>query len=91
VLAVRRVGAVLVAVWAGLAVVGLVVHRLLGVDGTWMWVCAGVAVVVFGAVGISSAKEIEPMTAAERRDTLLGWGAVLALIAVITVGALLTT
>jgi len=48
-----------------------------GVDGTWLWVLTVVAGLIGAAAGVAWARSVEPYPPAERRDAILGWGALI--------------
>lgn len=74
-MALRTMWPVLVGAWASAWVVGAALRWLLGADGTWANVAIVAAALVGGAFGVRAARDVRPMTPAERRDTILGWGA----------------
>jgi hypothetical protein len=77
----------LAGVYLGLAVPS-VVHWLTGLRGTWLLLlalgCAGGG----AAAGWAEARELPQMTSRHRRDTLIGWSVVGALVAALPLGAL---
>jgi hypothetical protein len=76
-LAVRKLWTILVAAWAGAFLARAVLDWVLGQEGTWVAVAIVAAAVLGGLAGVSEAKGVEPLDPAERRDTILGWGALI--------------
>lgn len=84
---VRRAATVFGGVW-----VGLWIARIVGWIADLEGVVLGVVALAFAAVGAlagwSSARDLQPMQSQERRDAVLGWGLVGALIGAVAVAAL---
>jgi hypothetical protein len=72
-LTLRKVWTVLVGAWVAAFPVGAV-FELLGMDRTWAAVAMLLAGVLGGGLSVREARQVQPMDAAERRDTILGWG-----------------
>lgn len=74
-LALRKIWTVLVGAWVGAFLARAVLDWVLGLDGPWVGIGVIVAALIGGALSITEAREVQPMPAGERRDTILGWGA----------------
>jgi hypothetical protein len=84
----RRATSVLGGVW-----IGLWLARILGwivdLDGAVLGVLALVFAVIGAATGWASARKLQPMRPGERRDAVLGWSIVGALVGALGVAAVL--
>ena len=79
----RKVLAVLIGAWAFAGLAKIVFDLLLGIDDTALLVII-LAAALLGAVGgMAEASGLEPMEPGERRDTILGWGAFVGIIATV--------
>jgi hypothetical protein len=75
-LAVRRLWTVLVGAWSAAILARALLDWVLGLEGAG--VAAGIlaATALGGAASLGTARQLQPMDPSERRDTILGWGAV---------------
>ncbi|HWT93456.1 MAG TPA: hypothetical protein VN238_10700 [Solirubrobacteraceae bacterium] len=84
----RRIAAVVVGVWTaswGTAIV----HWLTGLEGIVLLPVAVAFAALGAAVGWQNARSLERWTSQERRDAIVGWSFVLALIGLVAVAAAL--
>jgi hypothetical protein len=86
-LALRKVGKVLLGAWSLAFLAKVIFDWLLGLEGWALTAPVLIAAAVGGLLGFSDAREVEPMEPADKRDTILGWGALVG--AVATIGCLL--
>lgn len=86
--AIRRSWTVLIGIVVGLWVASAV-NWAFGLDGIPLGVLAAVLAGVGGAIAFSQARELEPMDDRERRDAIMGWSVVAALVAILPLGAIL--
>ncbi|MEA2495726.1 MAG: hypothetical protein QOJ29_3637 [Thermoleophilaceae bacterium] len=84
----RRWWTVLAGVYCGLFLASEA-HRLTGLSGIWLLLLTLVCASVGAAVGLATAHELRPMDSRDRRDALIGWGIVGALLAALPLGALI--
>jgi hypothetical protein len=77
VLAVRKVWTVLVGAWSAAILARAILDWALGLDGAGVFaaILAGSALGALASVG--AARRLEPMDPEERRDSILGWGALI--------------
>jgi hypothetical protein len=80
---VRRVWAVLAPAWGCGLIAGIALDWVLGVDGPWLGVGVVAGTLAGGVLGVREARRIKPMAADERRDAILGWGAVVGAVAAV--------
>lgn len=71
----------LVGAWGGAFLAGAVLNWLLGLEGDGVRVAVLVAALLGGAASISDARRLQPMPPSERRDAILGWGALIGAVA----------
>ena len=74
-LAMRRLWTVLVGASLGAFLARAILDWLLGLEGTWVAAAILVAAAFGGYLSIGEARNVKPMDPSERRDTILGWGA----------------
>lgn len=75
----RKVGTVLVSLYVGMFLANFVLDEILGLEGAWVLaviLCTGV---LAGLFGVAEARGLRPLTVAEQRDSILGWGVVVSL------------
>jgi hypothetical protein len=78
----RRLATVLLGAWMGGTAARALLEWALGLRGTWVLVAILVATVLGGLASLDAARKVEPMAPGERRDAILGWGVVVALVGV---------
>ncbi|MDA0181006.1 hypothetical protein OJ997_11925 [Solirubrobacter phytolaccae] len=83
----RQIGTVIGCVWGGGILGRLISDWILGLDRGWVRATVIVFMLIGLAIGISAARELEPWNARDRRDAKIGWGIVLAFVALIAVSA----
>jgi hypothetical protein len=80
-LALRKLWTVIVGAWVAAFLAGGLLDWILGLQGTWVAVAVLLAGVLGGFLSIGEARRVEPMDPAERRDTILGWGTIVGVVA----------
>jgi hypothetical protein len=80
-LALRKLWTVLAGAWAAAIVARAVLDWILGLQGAG--VSAGIlaAAALGGLMSLGPARQVQPMDAGERRDSILGWGALVGVVA----------
>jgi|SRR5215207_46344 len=76
-LALRKLWTVLVGAWVGAFLARALLGWALDLEGPLVAVAILVAAAVGGLLSIGEARQLKPMGAGERRDTILGWGALI--------------
>ena len=64
----------LAGVWGGAWITGAVLHRVLGLEGTWVAVAIVAGGLLGGIASLGEARTLRPYSPDERRDAILGWG-----------------
>jgi hypothetical protein len=83
VLLLRKIGTVLLSAWC-LAWIGRAIFDwILGLEGAAVTVPVIIAALLGAAIGASEARDLEPWAPSKRRDAIIGWGTVIAVVAVI--------
>ena len=88
--ALRKVATVLSLTGGGIYLASIVTDLILGLSRGWVLGAMAVCGLLGFVVGVADARELTPWSRSERRDAVLGWGVVLALIAVIAAVALVS-
>jgi hypothetical protein len=74
-LALRKLWTVLVGAWAAAILARAVLDWILGMEGAGVFAVVLAAAALGGLASLGAAREVRPMDPGERRDTILGWGA----------------
>jgi hypothetical protein len=74
-LALRRLWTVLVGAWVAAILARAVLDWILGLEGAGVLAVVLAAAALGGRASIGAAREVQPMKPKERRDAILGWGA----------------
>jgi len=81
-LALRRLGTVLIGAWGGALFARLLLDWILGLDDVWVALGVVAGALTGGALALGEARSLRLMEPQERRDAILGWGFVIAAAAV---------
>jgi hypothetical protein len=76
-LTLRKVWTVLVGAWVSAWVARALFDWLLGLEGAWLLGLVLAATALGGVASLVEARRVRPIDPAERRDSILGWGAVI--------------
>jgi hypothetical protein len=74
-LALRKLWTVLVGAWVAAILARAVLDWILGLEGAGVFVVVLAATALGGLMSLRAARQVQPMDPEERRDSILGWGA----------------